>query len=63
MTFRDAVFELCPECGDPLDDYSPCSCILSQRRVAPKERRGFRTNMRDMVARKLGRAPRVEFKR
>jgi hypothetical protein len=48
---------ICLECGEPLDDFSPCACALEQRgprRPAPHDnhQRGV-WSMREMVTRKL----------
>lgn len=46
----------CPDCGEPLDDFSPCACALDPR---PRKRLNVlayrRDGMRGMVARKLER--------
>lgn len=43
----------CLECGEPLDDYSPCACALDgPRREPPPGARKYQ-GMRGMVARKL----------
>lgn len=49
---------LCPQCGEPLDDFSPCACAFGYERAPSQPAREgsktpFKTNMRTMVERKL----------
>jgi len=52
---------ICPECFEPLDDFSPCACVLGQtRQMRPAPRAADSTgsakvgnSMRLMVERKL----------
>jgi hypothetical protein len=49
---------LCPACGEPLDDFSPCACAFGFERAparpAPEgSKQPFKSNMRSMVERKL----------
>lgn len=46
----------CPDCGEELDDFSPCGCAFD-RIKKPKAKDGtqYATSMREMVARKLDR--------
>jgi hypothetical protein len=56
---RDPEPELCPACGDPLDDYSACPCIFAGPRLKPgdpKKGANMKTwGMREMVHAKLKR--------
>lgn len=49
------MVNLCPECGEPLDDFSPCACAMGLTRNRPVDLkpRAFAGGMRGMVARKL----------
>lgn len=49
---------LCPECSEPLDDFSPCACAFGQVRsksAKPAGKPQGAGGMRQMVARKLER--------
>lgn len=54
---------LCPECEEPLDDFSPCACVLgytrnpvtAQKAQERKDAPNFAGGMRRMVHRKLAR--------
>lgn len=49
---------LCPQCSEPLDDFSPCACVFGLERAPARPApdgttQPFKTNMRSMVERKL----------
>ena len=49
---------LCPNCGEPLDDYGPCACGLSgdaPRKAGRPRKKGPSWSMRTMVQKKLAR--------
>ena len=49
----------CPKCGEPLEDFTPCACIfgpvLDEAQRVTVRKGGFRTSMRQMVSRRVGR--------
>ena len=48
---------ICADCGDELDDFSPCACALAGEPHAPfrEPENRYPGGMRRMVARKLAR--------
>ena len=48
---------VCAECGDELEDFTPCACIFAGPpkpvRPQPTNGKSYRTSMRTMVQKKL----------
>jgi hypothetical protein len=53
----------CPECGEPMGDFSPCACALDAPRPVRKPRPANSDGMRAMVARKLARKERERLEK